>query len=111
MSKVLMGLVGDVQVNRPNPAEVFSEVREVLQVPNVLFANLEGAYTDTPRWIPGAVGGGGAPARYLDVFADVGFDVMSMANNHILDFGYEAMKETRARLRSLGVKTCGVGDN
>lgn len=111
MSKVLMGLVGDVQVNRADPHEVFNDVRGLLDSAEILFGNLEGAYTDTPRWVPGAIGGGGAPARYLDVYADVGFDVMSLANNHILDVGYDAMLETRDRLRSQGVKTCGVGSS
>jgi poly-gamma-glutamate capsule biosynthesis protein CapA/YwtB (metallophosphatase superfamily) len=110
MSKVLMGFVGDVLVNRDEPRAVFSEVREVLDVPGVVFANLECAYTDFPRPVPSALAVLSAPANNLDVYAEVGFDVMSLANNHILDAGYAAMLETRSRLRAQGVMTCGVGD-
>ena len=46
MPKILMGLVGDVHVNREEPATVFSNVQAVLRAPQVMFGNLEGAYTD-----------------------------------------------------------------
>ncbi len=110
MSKALIGLVGDVSVNRENPIEVFSKVRDVLDAPDVLFANLEGPYADDPRPVPSALSWMSSPAANLDVYAQAGFDVMSLANNHILDVGYDAMLENRARLRSQGVRTCGAGD-
>jgi hypothetical protein len=109
-SDVLLGFVGDVLVNRDNPPEVFREVRCVLNEPDVLFANLEGAYSDRPHPAPCAGLVVGAAAHNLDVYAQVGFSVVSMASNHMLDLGYEAMRETRARLRSQGVRTCGAGD-
>lgn len=111
MSKVMIGLVGDVLVNRDEPRQVFSEVNEVLKAPDILFANLESAYTNHPRPVPGAVSEVFAPAHNLDVYAEAGFKVMSLANNHILDVGYDAMLETRDRLRSQGVKTCGAGNS
>lgn len=107
----MIGLVGDVLVNRDEPREVFSEVRGVLQAPDILFANLESAYTDHPRPVPGAVSEVYSPAHNLDVYAEAGFKVMSLANNHILDVGYDAMLETRSRLRSQGIKTCGAGEH
>jgi hypothetical protein len=110
MSRVMIGLVGDVLINRDEPREVFSEVREVLEAPDILFANLESAYTDDPHPVPGAVSEVWAPAHNLDAYVDAGFNVMSLANNHILDVGYEAMLQTRARLRSTGIQTCGAGD-
>jgi poly-gamma-glutamate synthesis protein (capsule biosynthesis protein) len=110
LSNILIGLVGDVLVNRENPQEVFGAVREVLRDPDILFANLEGAYSDRPHAAPGAMPVVGAPAHNLDVYAQVGFSVVAMASNHILDMGYEAMLETRARLRAQGVRTCGAGD-
>lgn len=111
MSEILMGFVGDMLVNRNDPRDAFSEVREVLKTPQVLFANLEGTYTDDPCPVPGAVGSAcSGPANNLDVYAEVGFDVMSLANNHILDLGYTPMLENRSRLRAHGVKTCGAGD-
>jgi poly-gamma-glutamate capsule biosynthesis protein CapA/YwtB (metallophosphatase superfamily) len=106
-AEVLMGFVGDVHVDRKRPDEVFDAVREVLAVPQVLFANLEGAYTDdrsacSPISVTGAV-------RNLDAYAEAGFNVMSLANNHVMDAGYDSMLATRSRLAALGVATCGAG--
>jgi poly-gamma-glutamate synthesis protein (capsule biosynthesis protein) len=111
MSEVMLGFVGDVLVHRDDPHEVFAAVRDVLQVPDILLANLEGAYTDDPHPVPSAPSIVSAPARNLDAYSRAGFDVMCLANNHILDVGYEAMLESRARLRAQGVQTCGAGDS
>lgn len=110
MSNVLMGFVGDMLVHRDYPREAFHQVRDVLRVPRILFGNLEGAYADHPHPTPSAYAVVGAPAHNLNVYSEVGFNVVSMASNHILDMGYEAMLETRSRLRAQGVKTCGAGE-
>jgi poly-gamma-glutamate capsule biosynthesis protein CapA/YwtB (metallophosphatase superfamily) len=110
MRPVLIGFVGDVLINRDDPTEVFADVQEALRVPDILFANLEGAYADDPQPAPGAFAGCSGPAHNLDAYAEAGFTVMSMANNHILDVGYEAMLENRSRLRARSVRTCGAGD-
>src|SRR5688572_25339521 len=109
MSNVLMGFVGDVLVNRDYPREVFEEVQDILGVPDILFANLEGICTNDPHPVPRSPEVICAPAHCLDVYSDVGFNVMSLANNHIVDVGHEAMLENRARLAAQGVNSCGVG--
>lgn len=108
---MLVGFVGDVLVNRDRPQEVFSSVQELLRAPDVLFGNLEAAYTDDPRPAPSLRTPLFPKAHNLDVFAEAGFGVMSLANNHICDAGYEALRETRERLRAKKVLTCGAGEN
>jgi len=49
------------------------------------------------------------PAHNLDALGRAGFDVLSLANNHILDGGREVMLENRRRLHAQGVATCGAG--
>lgn len=110
MSRILMGFVGDVLINREHSGEVFRHVRDVLKAPAVMFANLEGAYTDDPRPGPGIVGGCSGPTKALDAYIDAGFNVMSLANNHILDVGYAAMLDNKRRLAAAGVHTCGAGE-
>jgi poly-gamma-glutamate synthesis protein (capsule biosynthesis protein) len=108
---IIIGLAGDVLVDRDTPMEVFDRVRSVLDTPDILFANLEGPYADHPQPAPSA-GVAVIPGFHnLDVFAQAGFDVMSMANNHIVDAGHVAMLDTKRRLNEQGVVTCGVGKN
>jgi poly-gamma-glutamate capsule biosynthesis protein CapA/YwtB (metallophosphatase superfamily) len=107
--EALVGLVGDVLVDRAHPREAFAEVREVLAAPDILFANLEGAFSDTPD--PPSVAGHRliAGPHNLDAIVDAGFDVLSLANNHSMDAGAKAMLETSMRLRADGVACCGAG--
>jgi poly-gamma-glutamate synthesis protein (capsule biosynthesis protein) len=107
----LIGFVGDVLVDREDPHEIFSEVGEFLRQPDILFANLESPYSDSPGMAITAPLVLVPRARNLDVYAGAGFHVMSMANNHIGDAGHAAMLETRACLRSQGIVTCGAGEN
>lgn len=38
-----------------------------------------------------------------------GFDVLSLANNHSLDMGYQGMRNTYSFLQKRNIKSCGVG--
>ncbi len=110
-SPALFGFVGDLLVDRDQPAQPFGPVRSLLSAPDVLFGNLEGTYSDNPQPAPS----GGTPlypkAHNLAVFAEVGFDVLSLANNHIVDAGHAALLDNYERLRAQGVLTCGAGAN
>lgn len=51
------------------------------------------------------------PPRHAEVLVDGNFDVVSLANNHGMDYGMPAMKETFAWLESKGIKWAGAGAN
>lgn len=111
MAEVLIGLVGDLLIDRERPDEALAEVGDLLAIPDILFGNLEASFTDEPHPAPSAGISLFPGAKNLDAFARAGFNVLSMANNHIVDAGHTAMLENRARLRAQGVKTCGAGEN
>jgi len=48
--------------------------------------------------------------RFADL-RDLGFDLVSRANNHALDWGVEGMRETSRRLDDAGLVHAGVGEN
>lgn len=107
----LLGFVGDVMVDRDRPDTAFDLVRDALGVPQALFGNAECVYTDRPTLAPGAAVVAIAPARNATALGTAGFDVVSLANNHIVDAGHEGMRETDAALRAQGIATVGVGDD
>jgi poly-gamma-glutamate synthesis protein (capsule biosynthesis protein) len=41
----------------------------------------------------------------------LGVGVASLANNHVLDFGLEGMRDTRSALEGAGIACCGAGDD
>ncbi len=52
-----------------------------------------------------------ASSRSAFKLHDAGFDLLSLANNHSLDIGELGLTESIERLRGVGIKTIGVGDN
>jgi poly-gamma-glutamate capsule biosynthesis protein CapA/YwtB (metallophosphatase superfamily) len=52
-----------------------------------------------------------APPEAASLLAGLGVDCVSLANNHALDFGYDALLETLDHLREAGVATVGAGTN
>ena len=42
---------------------------------------------------------------------EMGFDVVSLANNHVWDMGVEGLKNTISQLEKLGIQYCGAGMN
>ena len=81
----------------------FRLVERRLRAADVVFGNLETV----------AAGSGGpvlfrADPRALEGLRDVGFDVVSLANNHTADAGLEALAETASRLQGLGISVTGL---
>jgi poly-gamma-glutamate capsule biosynthesis protein CapA/YwtB (metallophosphatase superfamily) len=50
-----------------------------------------------------------APPRALETLVDLGVGCVTLANNHALDFGVEAMLDTLARLETAGIRHVGAG--
>jgi len=113
MSKqsIIMGLAGDVLIDRDDPGSVFKKIQPAMDAADILLANLEGPYTDYPHMAPSAGVQVIPGVRNIKAFGPAGFHVMSMANNHIVDAGHEAMLDSKRLLNEQGVATCGVGEN
>ncbi|WP_156393284.1 CapA family protein [Burkholderia sp. Leaf177] len=103
--------VGDVLINRENPRDAFFGSKDLLERFDLVFGNCEGAFTDCPHFAPSAgLRVYSAKANGMGL-AEAGFNVMGLANNHILDAGYEGLADTLELLHSQGIKTVGVGAN
>lgn len=48
---------------------------------------------------------------YITVLQEMGVDAVTLANNHVLDFGEEALLETMETLDSAGILYAGAGDS
>lgn len=87
-----------------------SDVRDALTAPDVLIANLEAPITDRfytdsfPNEPPKNLT---CPPETVDLLQDAGVDVVTLANNHILDHGPEVVAETKAALDSAGIEFIG----
>jgi poly-gamma-glutamate synthesis protein (capsule biosynthesis protein) len=103
--------LGDVFVNRPDPREVFNAIEPLLAAGDVKFANCEGVYTDRPDIAPSCGFRVASPWANLCAFDSVRFDVMTLANNHMIDAGHQAFLEMLDDLRARGMNCIGAGRN
>ena len=109
MPEWTLGAVGDVFVNRPDPANAFRHCAPLLQQIDLVFGNCEGAFTDRPRYAPSAGWRVVSGERNGAGLREAGFHVMACANNHIVDAGHEGLADTLALLHRQGIRTVGAG--
>lgn len=48
---------------------------------------------------------------YVTVFNELGIDIVTLANNHVLDYGKEALLDTFATLDEAGIRYAGAGES
>lgn len=79
--------------------------------PDMRIVNLETAVTKSRTYWPHkGIHYRMHPAN-IAVLTAAGIDVVSLANNHVLDWGYAGLEETLETLQAAGVKTAGAGRN
>lgn len=91
------------------PIERYSElVRPTLQSVDMRFGNCERQYSARGTASETAPHGR-QPPEMARIFTDCGFDAVTIANNHMYDFGPEALLDTRALLVEKGIAVTGAG--
>lgn len=114
-----LAAVGDLIVTRPltkSRDTGFGAIVEVLRDADVTFGNLETNIFDIRSFTgsPQAEYGGAYHVSLPELGPDLqamGFNVVSRANNHSLDWGLEGMRETSRVLDQNGIVHAGVGEN
>lgn len=101
--------VGDIGPDRPDPDECFASVAATLRGGHAVFGQLELPLTLGGSRLPQARHAVRAPLATAGAMKRAGFNVISFASNHCMDFGTEAMLETMDRLRAEGLGAIGVG--
>ncbi|MGH3681003.1 MAG: CapA family protein [Natronosporangium sp.] len=91
-----------------DPATAFGPVAEVLAAADLAMVNLETAVTTGGTPEPKAFHFRAPPAAYQAVRA-AGVDVVSLANNHALDYGRDGLADTLAHARDADVPVVGAG--
>ncbi len=81
-----------------------------LKDPDILFANLEGPVSDLGYDI-GSIYSFRMDSKTIPALVAAGFDAVSLANNHIGDWGLTAFEDTLNRLRSSNILAIGAGYN
>lgn len=115
-----LAAVGDIMLGGTAAPEMrrygydypFDLTRDILKQAQIVFGNLEGPLTDA-----GTAGTAkqyifrSPPDKVAPALARAGFNIVSLANNHTLDYGPEGLEHTRAALDQAGIRHAGAGRN
>jgi len=119
--KITVFFVGDILLDRGVKRKIemygdgdfkfpFLKIVQFLNKADLLIGNLEGPISDKGKKV-GSIYSFRMNPKAIDGLKFAGFDVVSLANNHILDYGKVAMEDTFLRLKEAGIDYVGGGFN
>lgn len=102
---------GDLAMDRSVYDESFVSTRDVLGAADIVFGQIETSFADSGVRLPQARHAVRARPEGASALARAGFNVVSMAGNHCMDWGPEAFFETKGNLEQAGIRVVGAGAN
>lgn len=123
MTTVTLALAGDTMLgrgvaeritDRPEAGDFFSaDIREHLAEADLVLLNLECCVSarGSPWPAPGKPFHFRAPPQAAELLAGLGVDCVTLANNHALDYGYDALRDTREHLQRAGIRCVGAAED
>jgi len=115
-----MLFVGDIMLDRSvrrqiekaqDPLYPFVRIADTLRAADLTFGNLEGPVSSRGTNQGSIYSFRFEPVGTINALTYAGFDVVSSANNHILDWGSEALSDTFTQLDEAGIGHTGAGRN
>jgi poly-gamma-glutamate capsule biosynthesis protein CapA/YwtB (metallophosphatase superfamily) len=106
----MLGRKVAARLRRAGPESLFaSEVVEAARDADLMIVNLECCISERGAPAPHRVFHFRAPPIAADALAHLGVDCVTLANNHALDYGPEALADTLECLRAAGIDAVGAG--
>jgi len=118
-SDITVALTGDAIVSRALSVYTepdFLELRDLIRAQTTAFTNAEILFLDydDPGVIPAAQSGGTymrAEPELAKELAWMGFDMVSLANNHTMDFGVGGLRANKRSIEAAGLVQAGAGEH
>jgi poly-gamma-glutamate capsule biosynthesis protein CapA/YwtB (metallophosphatase superfamily) len=93
--------------------DILAPVKHILENADLTFGNMEGVILTGEGKVkscsdPKVCYAFKSPDHYINYFAEAGFDVLSIANNHVGDFGDIGRKNTVEQLNKTDIKYAGL---
>ena len=106
----MLGREVGARLRRAPVASLFApEVVEAASSADLCIVNLECCISERGAPAPGRVFHFRAPPAGAEALAHLGVDCVTLANNHALDFGPDALLDTFEHLRAAGIRWAGAG--
>ena len=108
---IVLYAVGDIAPDREDPGSIFQHVAGILSGGDIAFCQLEAVLSERGTPLPQARLPCRGKPQIGRAIKDAGFDVVSFASNHCMDWGREAFFDTISALGKEGLSVIGVGKN
>ncbi|MFC7405710.1 CapA family protein [Georgenia alba] len=105
----LIYATGDLILERPDATALLRAAAPVLAEGDVVVGHLEVPHTTASEVMTTDVPARPAPPSALDAVAAAGFDVLTLAGNHVFDLGPAGIADTRRHCAERGLLTTGAG--
>jgi poly-gamma-glutamate capsule biosynthesis protein CapA/YwtB (metallophosphatase superfamily) len=103
--------VGDVAPDRADPNECFDLIRDELRAAELVFCQLETVLTEKGTRLPQARHAVRGRPSIAAAMRNANFGVVSVAGNHCMDWGTEALLETIEHMQAQELAVVGAGEN
>lgn len=110
---VMLGRLVKEAIRQFGPQYPLGPIAGTMRGADLTIVNLECAITDSEREWSGAPKAFyfGAPSGAAMSLTDAGVDMVSLANNHTLDYDVAGLRDTLHHLRRSGIAYAGAGEN
>jgi hypothetical protein len=88
-----------------------ADLVEEMNAADIMMLNNEFSYSTRGAKTPGKDYTFRANPKRIDILKEMGVDIVSLANNHALDYGPDALADTFVTLDNAGIDYIGAGDN
>jgi poly-gamma-glutamate capsule biosynthesis protein CapA/YwtB (metallophosphatase superfamily) len=100
---------GDIAPIRGPSQNLFGELAPIIRQADLAVANLEIALTDLGQRMRGKAIAERGPPHAIQGLLQADFNAVNLANNHVLDYGEAALRDTLNRLAAAGLPCFGAG--
>ena len=118
-ASVSLILTGDIMLNRQVEYQIrttgngdfkfpFLKIANALRKTDIVFGNLEGPISDKGQKV-GSIYSFRMNPRSVEGLSFAGFNVLSLANNHVFDYDRIALEDTLLRLKAADIDYAGAG--
>lgn len=105
--------IGTMQYLKSNglDAALSNDVRAVMAESDILMINNECTFSTRGEPLEGKAYTFRSDPSNVSILKELGVDIAGIANNHVCDFGLEALSDTIATLDEAGIPNVGAGNN
>ncbi len=105
---IMLGRAVETLIEREGIAYPFYGVKDILPAYDITVGNFEGVVSLTHVQTPSMGFQFSIKDEYLEYLSRAGFDILSLANNHSLDFGTTSLVHTRTLCTAYGIVCAGT---